>query len=383
MTRERGVFEKIPGSGVWWIRYIDAEGKLRREKVGSKSAAKTLVRNRKTDAWEGKKLPKRLRTRVVRFSELADDYLEYAKANNQGRDVDKYRILTLKAAFGDRPADIPIADLRKWFAEKEWKPGTFNRARTVLRLIYKLAIENKKIESNPAALLKHQKEPDGTVRYLNQHSPEEESELRKVIAANFPQHMPELDIALNTGMRRSEQYSRIDWSCIDFLRRDLFVPKSKNGASRHIALNAEALAAFQGLFARRRGEDPIFVSERGGERLHGARHWFEDALRIAKVKHFRWHDLRHTFASRLVMTGVDLRTVAELMGHKKIQMTMRYAHLAPAHKLAAVDKLSEVNRQERAGRREFVILNPPATPTDPRTDTDVNTALVNGSGNIQ
>jgi hypothetical protein len=91
-SKSRGVFEKVPGSGIWWIRFIDAEGKLRREKVGSKSAAIALVRNRKAAAWEGKKLPKKLRARIVRFSELADDYLVHVKTNNQGQDVDKYRI---------------------------------------------------------------------------------------------------------------------------------------------------------------------------------------------------------------------------------------------------------------------------------------------------
>jgi len=154
--------------------------------------------------------------------------------------------------------------------------------------------------------------------------------------------MPEFEIALNTGLRRKEQYQRIDWSCVDFLRRDLFVPESKNGASRHIALNSGAVAAFQELFKRTGGKGPILVAKRGSARLLGARHWFEDAVTQAKIGSFRWHDLRHTFASRLVMAGVDLRTVADLMGHKKIQMTMRYAHLAPAHNLAAVDKLGGV-----------------------------------------
>ena len=73
-----------------------------------------------------------------------------------------------------------------------------------------------------------------------------------------------------------------------------------------------------------------------GESLKGYKHWFDPALREAGISFFTWYCLRHTFASRLVMAGVDLRTVAELMGHKTIQMTMRYAHLAPAHKLAAV-----------------------------------------------
>ena len=69
------------------------------------------------------------------------------------------------------------------------------------------------------------------------------------------------------------------------------------------------------------------------------RMWFEIALRVAMIDGFTWHCLRHTFAFRLVMAGMDIRTVAELMGHKSLQMTMRYAHLARAHNAAAVAKL--------------------------------------------
>jgi integrase len=181
---------------------------------------------------------------------------------------------------------------------------------------------------------------------------DEEGRLRKAIAAKFNPHMPELEIALNTGMRRGEQYSRIDWTCVDLRRRDLYIPQSKNGNSRHIPLNAAALAAFKRMHRRTRGKGPIFASERGGQPLLGPRHWFEDAVRDAKLQNFTWHDLRHTFASRLVMAGIDLRTVAELLGHKKIQMTMRYAHLAPQHKLAAVEKLdSYVSAQVAATQK--------------------------------
>lgn len=378
--RVRGVFEKEPDSGVWWIRFIDAEGALRREKVGSKSAAIKLYGKRKTEAMEGKKLPKKLRARQVRFAELADDYLAHAKANNEGWKADKNRIATLKTAFGNRLAEVPIADLREWFNAQEWKPGTFNRWRTVLGLIYKLGIENKKAESNPARLLKRWKEPEGLVRFL---TADEESRLRKVILAKYAKHLPEFEIALNTGMRRKEQYVRIDWSCVDFLHEDLFVPKSKNGKSRHINLNAEALAAFSTLHARTKGEGPIFAAERGTAALLGARHWFEDALADAKVKNFTWHCLRHTFASRLVMAGVDLRTVADLLGHLNIQMTMRYAHLAPAHRAAAVKKLSAFNAMERK-RQEAVILFPAGQeePTDTTTDTEAESALMAASGNI-
>ena len=94
-----------------------------------------------------------------------------------------------------------------------------------------------------------------------------------------------------------------------------------------------------------------------GEPLKGYKHWFDDAVAEAGVSDFTWYCLRHTFASRLIMAGVDLRTVAELMGHKTIQMTMRYAHLAPAHKLAAVERLAGVWKLSDA--------------TDTRTDTSV------------
>jgi site-specific recombinase XerD len=87
-------------------------------------------------------------------------------------------------------------------------------------------------------------------------------------------------------------------------------------------------------FARSR-----FFLSTDGKSLAGYRHWFNGAVDEAGLKDFTWYCLRHTFASRLVMAGVDIRTVAELMGHRTIQMTMRYAHLAPAHNLAAVEKL--------------------------------------------
>lgn len=92
----------------------------------------------------------------------------------------------------------------------------------------------------------------------------------------------------------------------------------------------------------------------GRDPQHNYRRWFNEALTDAKIKDYSWHCNRHTFASRLVMAGVDLRTVAELMGHSSIQMTMRYAHLAPQHNRAAVDRLvsvSETRQTRKAVKR--------------------------------
>ena len=107
-TKYRGIYEKQPGSGIWYVRYVDAGGRYRREKAGSKSAAILLYRKRKTEALEGRKLPEKLRRRSVRFSELAEDARQYSQANNLGRQMDGYRIDRFLKAFGDRSSDIPI-----------------------------------------------------------------------------------------------------------------------------------------------------------------------------------------------------------------------------------------------------------------------------------
>ena len=169
--KPRGVFEKVPGSEIWWIRYADAMGRIRREKAGTKGAAIKLYSKRKTEALQSKKLPETLKKRVVRFSELADDALKHVKANNEGHEVDAYRITGLKEVFGNGPAEIPIHELREWFDNQEWKAGTYNRYRTVLSLIYRLGMENKKVDFNPAKLLKHKTEDNGRVRFLNQFQP--------------------------------------------------------------------------------------------------------------------------------------------------------------------------------------------------------------------
>jgi site-specific recombinase XerD len=82
------------------------------------------------------------------------------------------------------------------------------------------------------------------------------------------------------------------------------------------------------------------IRNANGLPLSDPRHWFEAAVRMAKIRGFSWHCLRHTFASRLVIAGVDLRTIQELLGHKSIAMTVRYSHVSPAHTLAAVERLA-------------------------------------------
>lgn len=336
----RGIYEREPGSNIWWIRYADAMGRIRREKAGTKGAAIKLYQKRKTEVLQGKKLPENLRAPMVGFADLAKDALAYSKAHKRSYGDDVIRMEKLLSSFRGRSAEsITPRELERFLAENaeenKWAPATINRYRALLSLVYRLGIESGKVKENPARLVKHRQENNARVRWL---SNEEEVRLRTYIQNTCPEHIPELDLALHTGMRLGEMYS-LTWENVNTSRKVLTIPRSKNGETRHVPLNATAVSALTELRKRSDGTGSV-VRNLDGDALAGPRYWFEPALPKAKVRRFSWHCLRHTFASRLVMAGVDLRTVQELMGHKSIEMTVRYSHLAPKHTLAAVERLA-------------------------------------------
>jgi integrase len=340
----RGVYEKYPSSGEWWICYWDAQGRKRREKAGTKSNAIDLYRKRKNEALQGKKLPEKLRRAAVSFAEIAKDSLAYSMANKLSYGHDEARMETLLDWFREYPAEgITAQDIERRFEQMEWSPATMNRYRALLSLTYRLAIRNGKVKENPARQVRHRLENNARIRFL---STEEEKKLRAAIEAACPERIAELELGLNTGLRMSEQY-RLRWQDVSLTRRTLTIPRSKNGSARHVPLNKSALGAFESL--KKRTGNSEFVC--GG--AIKPRPWFEPAVKAAGLACFSWHCLRHTFASRLVMAGVDIRTVQELMGHKTIAMTVRYSHLAPKHTLAAVERLDAST----------------AKPTDTTTDT--------------
>ena len=141
--KQRGVFERVPGSGVWWIVYFDQFGKRRREKAGSKSTAIKLYGKRKQQVLEGKKLPELFRKPSVSFSQLVDDARAYSKRNKRSYKTDVPRFASLKEWFGSHaaeeltPKDIENALARA--AEKQkWAPSTFNHYRSLMSLSYRL-----------------------------------------------------------------------------------------------------------------------------------------------------------------------------------------------------------------------------------------------------
>lgn len=328
---QRGIFEKRSGSDDWWIRYADATGRIRREKVGTFEEAGTRLRIRKEEARLGTLPRLAWRRRPVLFREIAKDALAYSDEHKRSAKNDHYRMRRLLEWFGDEPADsIRPQEIEVRLRGESWKPATWNRVRALLSMVYRVAIRSGKVIQNPVRLVPTKAAHNERIRFL---SVEEEKKLRAAILVRFPKRLSEFELALNTGMRLSEQY-RARWNDVDFEHRVVTVPLDKGGKTSHIPLNAEALRALAWL--RREYGSSEFVC--GGSL--NPRRWFEEALAAARITDFSWHCLRHTFASRLVMSGADVRTVAELLRDRTLAMVMRYAHLAPDYKLTAVERMA-------------------------------------------
>jgi integrase len=349
----KGVYEMPAESGIWWINYY-IEGRRFREKVGRRSDAITLYQRRKTDARMGVKMPEVRARRAVLFEEIAADALVYSKEHKASYPGDRSTVGKLLPVFGKVPLDDITPQTIKAYLDTrdDLTKTTINRYRGTISMIFQEAIRNGKAKANPARLVRLHREDNSRVRFITYP---EEAAIRAVIRERCPIHEPELTLALETGMRRGELYS-LDWDRVDMARRQLHLLKTKNGTARVVILTAAAVSALEELQKRRNPDSPKVCLTRYGEPMVSPRAWFELVMEEAvkknpSLKDVTWHIFRHTYISRLVMAGVDLRTVQELAGHKDIKMTVRYAHLAPAHKLAAVDKLAEYRREQEKTER--------------------------------
>ena len=306
------------------------------------------------------------RRKIVTLSDfLTERYTPWfnAEHKNGQRNID-----AIESQFADM-LDRPLSEITAWKVEKykakrlkddKVSPATVNRDVVRLKALIAKAVEWGVLREDPLKTVKRAKgEADAVVRYLTDA---EEKALRKALderdrraklrrargnawreergrdtlptIAGYADHLqPMVLVSLNTGMRRGELTS-ITWDDVDLRRKVVTIRGgySKAGRARHIQLNSEAVEVLKRYRKQHTGEGRIFA-------VHSVKKAWGELLTKAKISGFRWHDLRHSFASRLVMKGVDLNTVRELLGHSDLTMTLRYAHLAPEHKAAAVEKL--------------------------------------------
>ncbi len=373
------------GRKTFYYSYRNHAGKRTRIKIGVLGPALTLAQARdRAASYAGKvaegvdiqaeKMADRHEAREALNHTLAsfleNHYKPWALANLKSG---QQTIDSIKRSFPDylsRPMpDIQIKQIERWRTEKlqfGLKPSTINRVVNALRGVLSKALEWEFIQEHPLAKLKSLRlDESKKARYL---STEEYKRLTEALALRdnelkaarnrgnafreqrgYPL-LPNLShqtygdrmtaliiVSLKTGIRRGEAFD-LAWSDVDFANKVITIKgeNAKSSKTRHIPINT---MAYQALIAwQQQAPQPIgrvFPADDGG-RLDNVRKSWTGILKQAGISAFRWHDMRHDFASKLVMNSVPLNTVRELCGHASLDTTLRYAHLAPDHKADAV-----------------------------------------------
>lgn len=377
-TKLKGLILRVQPSGImtYYVEYKRGS----REKLGRADAitpfeARDIAKLKLADFCQGKDPAEQRRLAK------ADTYLLYLETVYKpwllgNLKTGNAAFMMLKASFADfhglKLHEITPWQIEKWRMKRQndgAKPATINRELAALKACLKRATEWGYLKKHAIENVKLCKlDNNGKVRYL---LPDEEDRLRKQLDLRQDDHrkkrtaanqwraerqyplLPDLSetpftdylkpavlLSLNTGLRRGELFG-LKWSSVDFQRKNLTVvaETAKSGKTRHLPLNPEAFQIIQA-WRSQCDETTVYVFEGpDGKPLHDVRTSWSGLLKDAKITNFRWHDLRHDFASKLVMAGVDLNTVREFMGHSDYDMTLRYAHLTPEHKANAMLKL--------------------------------------------
>ena len=222
---------------------------------------------------------------------------------------------------------------------KKRGPATVARYMTTMSYLMNLALrEWEWIEINPFTRVKKPKEPRGRVRFL--YNDERERLLDACKASTNKDLYPIVVLAISTGMRQGEILN-LKWKDIDLQRSQLVVHESKNNERRAVPIVGLAHQTLLERSKLRRIDTPYVFPDTEPKRPVRIRKAWDAVLLKAEIKNFRFHDLRHTTASYLAMNGATLAEIAEVLGHKNLQMVKRYAHLSEAHTSSVVEKMNK------------------------------------------
>jgi integrase len=377
------------GTKMWAYRYRAADGRQHRLALGrfpgvSAAAARQLALAVAGDVARGIDVLTRKQTERAEGERARQSTLKvFLETRYEPWAITQLRtgafqVARIKADFKNW-LDKPMSDLNTWLVEG-WrkrqleagnKPVTVNRNLQRLQALLSKAVQWKFIERHPFVGLKPLKyDRSGRVRYLNADEEQRlraalgkrEADLRKarerfnqwrqargrpLLPFRTEQYVDHLQpivlLALNSGLRRGEIFN-LRWKDIDLASKWLTVvgATAKSGQTRRIPLNTEVCATLEGWQAQagRVARDTHVFPGVGGNRLTTVTTAWRSVSKLAKLDNFRFHDLRHHFASRLVQSGIDLNVVRELMGHADITMVLRYGHLSPDRLTTAVEKVA-------------------------------------------
>jgi len=322
--------------GTWTIN-ITVNGRRYREAVGgNRRLAEMTLQKRAAEALEGSLFKCRNQGRMS-FSEFARLYLERVTSMQKSAISERNRVLSWARHFGARPlGSITRVEIGDWQCQKarQAKPATVNRILCRLRHMLNKAVEWELLDETPMKRLRFLPENNARMSFLRLE------ECERLIASCAQERLRAIIIlALHTGMRRGEILS-LGWEDVDFERRFISIHDSKNGQPRHVPLDS-TVCDLLASYPRYDASLLIFPGE-GGKRLTTFQYVFKRAREAAGLPDLHFHDLRHTFASQWMMAGGDLYVLKEILGHKTVQMTQRYAHLSPEFMKGMVDRMERI-----------------------------------------
>ncbi|MFQ5512381.1 MAG: tyrosine-type recombinase/integrase [Candidatus Krumholzibacteriia bacterium] len=328
---ERGIFVRKTHTGQlrYGISYV-YKGRRKQEIVGpTKTLAKHALSIRKAEIAQGRyKITPRKRSPL--FCDFCETYLLHAKSKKKSWRGDKHALRIAKPFFArKRLNEITQWDIERYRSErlKTRSRATSNRDLSLLRYMFNMAIEWGMLEQNPAKKIRALKVEEVPMRVLTV------DEEHKLVEAAADHIRALIYIAVYTGMRRGELL-QLDWEDVDFTDRIITVRKSKSGRVRHVPMSSPVVNLFRRI---ERDYGPVFRFQ--GKAIKDVKTAFQRAVRESGIKPCRFHDLRHTFATRMVMSGADLHTLKQIMGHASIQTTLKYSHPSPEHRQTAVERM--------------------------------------------
>jgi integrase len=320
----------------WYIDFT-FKGQRIRESIGpSRKSAEKIIAKKKTEIAENKFLDVRKDPDPVTFHEFAKEYWKWAKANHKpsswARDLSNMG--TLEKSFDKNIHEITTWEIESYKMKRKAtvKPATVNREVNMLKAMLSKAVEWGKLKESPGRKVKALK---GEVKRLRFLYPDE---IQRLLSNCQDELRPIVEMAVNTGLRKGELLN-LEWEQIDFNTNTVSIVDTKNHEDRQIPLNETARKILEGMERK----SPYVFRDKEGSTFIDVRYSFDNAVKKTGLQDFRFHDLRHTFASNLIMQeGVELNDVRELLGHKRIDMTLRYAHLSPKHKTRVVNVLDRL-----------------------------------------
>jgi integrase len=342
----------------WKIDYYDPQGRRIKKRFKKKSEAEAYLAKVVTSIKEEKyeEIFEKKKEALVTFDELADKYMESCQFQKSFASFKCLIIPILRQAFGDKLLPkISYFDLETFRNKRRAgisKRGTrrsdarVNRELAVLKHMLNKAVEWGMLEASPFKKGKTLmlKENNERLRFLS------EEEIETLLPHCLPHLRPIVETSLLSGMRAGELLS-LRWEQI--VNGMIYLKDTKGNKPRQIPISDRLEQVFKEVRHRHQFKSSYVFCNKDGNRFNDIRASFKSACRKAGIIDFRFHDLRHTFASHLVMRGVGLRAVQELLGHCDIKLTMRYAHLAPGHLRDSVNVLNDLGSGEQAEIKFF------------------------------